>query len=451
MSEATTNNSFKQSLFGYNAISSIWLQLAGVAATFFAFGALMAAVTQRKEIAVFSASGQAAEPEGAEPLKRPFPSPAAKPKPLFSTPANSFSNIFQAPPSLRTDSTYGRGPRSTSFTDISNWPSNNALRNPQSVIDIGGGVDFLGDRSPGNPFTRLRGSPSSTLSNLGMGLGLGLGKGKGFGKGFGKGRGFPVEEEVEEEQEVLSWADRRRALADPDAPPMNEDIKYPQLRLVRAVPGGRDEKLGVMSRQEALELAEAEDIDLVLVSIDTDPPVAKLVNYSKLKYESEKKKKDSHKKGKVKEVKELKVSHKIGQHDYDVRVKQARKFLEGGHRIKVSMEFKGRENQFVEIGRAVMKRFQNDLADMGKADAVPKKLGTRLILNLAPAGEALKVIAERRAERDRKAAAEEEEEGDDLDFVDENEDEDVEGEGEEEEAEELEEETAEGTEVPTRS
>ena len=132
-------------------------------------------------------------------------------------------------------------------------------------------------------------------------------------------------------------------------PPRNEDIDLPEVRVM-------DEDktpIGVMSSAEALEIAEEAGLDLVLMSPEANPPVCRIMNYSKYKYEQEKKQRETRKRAKATqvEVKELKMRYNIDTHDYGVRLKAAKKFLDGGDRVKVICQFRGRENDFRELGK----------------------------------------------------------------------------------------------------
>ena len=104
-----------------------------------------------------------------------------------------------------------------------------------------------------------------------------------------------------------------------------------------------DEVLGIITRDEALERAREEGVDLVMITEKSDPPVCKIVDYGKLRYQKDKKKKEQAKKAKTNEIKEVKMSYKIGEGDYDVRKKRADKFIKNGNRVKLSIQFRGRE------------------------------------------------------------------------------------------------------------
>jgi len=166
----------------------------------------------------------------------------------------------------------------------------------------------------------------------------------------------------------------------------NEGITQETLRVMIDVGGGADEMLGVMSREEALAAAAERELDLVMVSDKSDPPVCKIVSYDKYRFAKEKKRKEQMKaasRGKS-ELKELKMSYKIGEHDYDVRKKRAVKFLSAGDKVKFSMLFKGREVTHADVGRQVMLKMASELEDVGVLDAAPKVMGRQMIMMISP-------------------------------------------------------------------
>lgn len=166
--------------------------------------------------------------------------------------------------------------------------------------------------------------------------------------------------------------------------PMNDMITADPLRVVVAAPGGeQDEMLGVISRAEAMAKAEGMGMDLVMISEKSDPPVCKIVDYGKLKYQMERKKKDTMKKAKGNELKEVKMSYKIDTHDYEVRQRAAAKFLKGGSRVKAVIQFKGREQQYISLGEKLLEKLAGDCAGLATADK-SKREGNRLIMFLNP-------------------------------------------------------------------
>uniref|UniRef100_A0A7S0P751 Translation initiation factor IF-3 n=1 Tax=Calcidiscus leptoporus TaxID=127549 RepID=A0A7S0P751_9EUKA len=169
-----------------------------------------------------------------------------------------------------------------------------------------------------------------------------------------------------------------------DDTPRNEGIQFDMVRVVIDVPGGSDELLGVMSKVDALSAARDRDLDLVLIGAKSDPPVCKIVSYDKFRFVKEKKKKEQQKAVKGQELKELKMSYKIGEHDYDVRKRAAEKFLGQGNKVKFSILFKGREITHANVGQQVMTRMAASLDEIGTVDSPPKVMGRQMIMTVSP-------------------------------------------------------------------
>mmetsp|Transcript_15237 Transcript_15237/g.20119 ORF Transcript_15237/g.20119 Transcript_15237/m.20119 type:complete len:234 (-) Transcript_15237:553-1254(-) len=172
----------------------------------------------------------------------------------------------------------------------------------------------------------------------------------------------------------------------PDLPPMNEKITAPQLRVVIANPAGSDEALGILDLETALAKAEELDQDLVLIAPTADPPVAKIINYSRFLYNQQKKKKEQASAQRAKELKEVKMSYKIETHDYEVRRKAAAKFLKGGHRVKVLCQFRGREQQHMDLGRDLLNKMAEEMNEMATPEPIRRE-GNRLTMLLSPKTE----------------------------------------------------------------
>lgn len=191
---------------------------------------------------------------------------------------------------------------------------------------------------------------------------------------------------------------------------MNDEIKHDTLRV--SVPdfskdangrGGKDEVLGVMSKTEALAKAkELGGLDVILINENSDPPVVKIVDYSKYRYEKEKKAKEVKKKSKASEVKEVKMSYKIDVHDYGVRKKNASKFINQGNRVKCTVMFKGREVQHDNLGYDLLQKLAEDMSDICTMDGKPKREGRNLSCFVVPKPEILKKINENKR-KDEKA------------------------------------------------
>uniref|UniRef100_A0A7S2H9R6 Translation initiation factor IF-3 n=1 Tax=Octactis speculum TaxID=3111310 RepID=A0A7S2H9R6_9STRA len=164
---------------------------------------------------------------------------------------------------------------------------------------------------------------------------------------------------------------------------MNDEIKQSPIRVVLANAAGGDEMLGVMTNTEAMEKANEANLDLVLISPGSDPPVCKIVDYGKLKYQMERKKKDNLKKTKVNEMKEVKMSYKIDTHDYMVRQKAAIKFLKSGSRVKAVVQFRGREQQHINLGQELLKKLSEDCKEFATSDR-PRREGNRVVMFINP-------------------------------------------------------------------
>ena len=171
-----------------------------------------------------------------------------------------------------------------------------------------------------------------------------------------------------------------------DTTPINEAIKFSEMRVLVDVGGGADELLGVMSKEDALAAAEERELDLVLIAAKTEPVICKIVSYDKFRFSQEKKKKEQQKaasRGKS-ELKELKMSYKIGEHDYLVRKKQAVKFLNSGDKVKFSMLFRGREVTHSDVGRDIMIKLAAELDAYGTLDSNPKVMGRTMVMMISP-------------------------------------------------------------------
>ncbi len=165
-----------------------------------------------------------------------------------------------------------------------------------------------------------------------------------------------------------------------DGPRINEDIESRSVRLV----GVDGEMLGVVTRMAALDAAAAAGLDLVEVSPNAEPPVCKLLDYGRFKYEAQKKKNEARKKQKVIEVKEIKLRPGIEQHDYEIKMKAARKFLENGDKVKVTMRFRGRELAHQDIGARVLVRVRDEFDELAKVEQLPRMEGRQMVMVIAP-------------------------------------------------------------------
>ncbi|MCY4229925.1 MAG: translation initiation factor IF-3 [Alphaproteobacteria bacterium] len=165
-----------------------------------------------------------------------------------------------------------------------------------------------------------------------------------------------------------------------EGPRINEDIEAQSVRLVAA----DGSMVGVVEINEALGAAQAAGLDLVEVSPNAEPPVCKVLDYGRFKYEAQKKKNEARKKQKTIEVKEIKMRPGIEQHDYDTKMRSVRRFLDDGDKVKVTLRFRGRELAHQEVGRAVLERVQSELGDAVKVEQFPKMEGRQMVMVMSP-------------------------------------------------------------------
>ena len=161
-----------------------------------------------------------------------------------------------------------------------------------------------------------------------------------------------------------------------DQTQINEKIRAKELRLI----GQDGEQIGVKSKREALEMAERVDLDLVVVAPNAKPPVARIMDYGKYKFEMKKKQK-------VINVKELRLSPTIEEHDFQTKLKNGRKFLSKGDKCKVSIRFRGRAITHKEIGQRVLEKFADECKDIATVEQKPKMEGRQMFIMLAPINE----------------------------------------------------------------
>ena len=161
---------------------------------------------------------------------------------------------------------------------------------------------------------------------------------------------------------------------------MNEDIIADSIRVV----GADGEMLGVMSVEAALQKADAISLDLVEISPNSDPPVCKILDYGKFKYQAQKKANEARKKQKTIEVKEIKMRPSIERHDYDVKLRAINKFLDEGDKVKVTIRFRGREFLHQELGMQMLEKVRGEIEEKAKVEAVPKMEGRQMVMVVAP-------------------------------------------------------------------
>ncbi|MEM8799161.1 MAG: translation initiation factor IF-3 [Pseudomonadota bacterium] len=163
-------------------------------------------------------------------------------------------------------------------------------------------------------------------------------------------------------------------------PRANDMISVDKVRLI-AEDG---ENIGVVDTREAIARAKTAGLDLVEVSPNTDPPVCKILDYGKFKFEAQKKANAARKKQKTQDVKEIKMRPGIDTHDYDVKMRSVYRFIEDGDKVKVTLRFKGREMAHSELGAKVLERVRDDTREVAKVDAMPKLEGRQMIMVLSP-------------------------------------------------------------------
>ncbi len=160
---------------------------------------------------------------------------------------------------------------------------------------------------------------------------------------------------------------------------INQYIRAPQVRLV-----GDNVEVGIYSLQEALKMAQDQELDLVEISPQVDPPVCKIIDYNKFLYDKKKKEKEMKAKSKVSEVKEIRFTPNTDDHDFDFKAKHAEGFLQDGNKVKAYVQFKGRSIQFQERGQLLLLKFAERLADVGVLENMPKMEGRRMLAMFAP-------------------------------------------------------------------
>lgn len=166
-----------------------------------------------------------------------------------------------------------------------------------------------------------------------------------------------------------------------DGPRINREIKAKEVRLINY----NGENVGVVSLAEALKIAQEIGLDLIEISPQVTPPVCKVLDYGKYKYEMQKKKNEAKKNQKVVSIKELKLRPMIDTHDYEVKVKQAKKFLAQGDKVKFTMRYKGREMSANDLGKEILNKLLEDLDGLCKVDSAPKMEGKQMFMIVSPA------------------------------------------------------------------
>ena len=163
-------------------------------------------------------------------------------------------------------------------------------------------------------------------------------------------------------------------------PRVNDKIRAPEIRLI----GADGENVGVVSPARAMDMADDAGLDLVEISPNANPPVCKIMDFGKFKYEQQKRESEARKKQKVIEVKEVKFRPNTDTNDYDVKMRNVFKFLENGDKVKVTLRFRGREMAHQNLGRELLERVVEDTKDIGKVENFPKMEGRQMVMMIGP-------------------------------------------------------------------
>lgn len=161
---------------------------------------------------------------------------------------------------------------------------------------------------------------------------------------------------------------------------INDDIRDKEVRVI----GEDGAQLGIMSSAQALEIAEEKDLDLVKIAPTSNPPVCKIMDYGKYRFEQSKREKEARKNQRVIEVKEIRMSPSIGDNDFNTKLKNAQKFLRDGDRVKVTVRFRGREMAHTNIGEQLLRKFAEQCAELANLDKQPKLEGRNMSMFLSP-------------------------------------------------------------------
>lgn len=167
---------------------------------------------------------------------------------------------------------------------------------------------------------------------------------------------------------------------EPTGPRINDAIRAREVRLIDE----NGQNLGVVNRLDAVERATAAGLDLVEISPDATPPVCKILDYGKFKYQEQKKAAEARKHQKIVEVKEIKMRPSIDAHDYDVKMRSIKRFFDEGDKVKITLRFRGREMAHQEIGYDLLQRVKSDLGELAKVEAEPRLEGRQMVMVLAP-------------------------------------------------------------------
>jgi len=165
-----------------------------------------------------------------------------------------------------------------------------------------------------------------------------------------------------------------------DADKLNDGIRAREIYIIDE----KGEKLGVMTKHEAIEMAFDRGLDVFLVAPTAKPPVAKFMDYNRFKYEQSRKQREAKKKQNTTELKEIRLSPSIQEHDLQTKIRQGRKFLENNDKLKLSIRFRGREMAFTDQGREIMQKYAERVSDISEIESKPKRDGRNMFMTLKP-------------------------------------------------------------------
>lgn len=164
---------------------------------------------------------------------------------------------------------------------------------------------------------------------------------------------------------------------------MNDQIRVRQVRLI----GSDGNQIGIVDTRDAIQRAREEDLDLVMVGENAQPPVAKLLDYGKYRYELQQQEKEARKRSRQQEMKAIKFRVKIEDHDYETKVNHIRRFLKSGHKVRVTIMFRGRERTHPELGQELLNRVSQDVSDLAVVDSPPSLAGMDMNMTVRPMQE----------------------------------------------------------------
>src|SRR6056297_1213026 len=197
------------------------------------------------------------------------------------------------------------------------------------------------------------------------------------------------------------------AKARENLPPKNEEIRVSKVRVI----GKNGEQIGIMKVPEAISVAKRDRLDLILVAPKGNPPVAKVVDFGKYRYELQKKRKKAKKNQKKTELKQMKFRPKIDEHDYQTKLNHIKRFLNNSNMVRVTIMFRGREMAFTEKGKEILDRVKEDVKTLGKVTSKPKLEGRDMFMTISPLSEAeqnriANKVEEEAAKKESESAAE---------------------------------------------